>query len=90
MIGLVFVAIALALGSVGVNLLSSIPHAILGVLLLFAGIELAILIRDVKRADEIFVVCLIAGIGLATTNMGIAFGAGIVVDRLIKWSKIQI
>ncbi len=90
MIGLVFVAMALALGSVGVNLLSAIPHAILGVLLLFAGIELAILVRDVKRAEEIFVVCLIAGIGLATTNMGIAFGAGIVVDRLIKWAKIQI
>ena len=62
----------------------------LGVLLLFAGLELAILVRDVKQKEDLFVVCLIAGIGLATTNMGIAFGAGIVVDRLIKWGKVRL
>jgi len=89
-IGLVLLLIALAFGTMGVSILSSIPHAALGVLLLFAGLELAILIRDVKMKADLFIVILIAGIGLATTNMGIAFGAGIVVDQLIKWTKADI
>ena len=90
MIGLILIVIALALGVVGISILSSIPYAVLGVLLLFAGLELALLVRDVEGKEELFVVFLIAGIGLATTNMGIAFGAGIVVDRLIKWARMRI
>ncbi len=90
MIGLILGTIALAFGMGGVSILSSIPNAVLGVLLLFAGLELAILVRDVKQKEDLFVVCLIAGIGLATTNMGIAFGAGIVVDRLIKWGRVRL
>ena len=90
MIGLIFVIIAVAFGSVGISLLSSIPSAVLGVLLLFAGIELALLVLDVKKKSDLFIVCLIAGIGLVTTNMAIAFGAGIVVDRLINWRLVKI
>jgi SulP family sulfate permease len=90
MIGAVLVIVAVAFGVVGVTLLSSIPYAVLGVLLLFAGIELALLVKDVDQRRDLFVVLLIAGIGLATTNMGIAFGAGIVADRLLKWAKIGI
>ncbi|MFC1847891.1 putative sulfate/molybdate transporter [Chloroflexota bacterium] len=90
MIGVIFIVMALAFGIVGVSILSSIPYAVLGVLLLFAGLELAILVRDVKERANIFIVFLIAGIGLATTNMGIAFGAGIVVSYMIKWAKLEI
>ena len=90
MIGLAFMIVAVACGMGGISLLSSIPNAVLGILLLFAGLELALLVRDVKEKNELFVVCLIAGIGLATTNMGIAFGAGIVVDRLIQWGIVKI
>jgi len=90
MIGLIFIVIALAFGKIGINLLTSIPNAVLGVLLLFAGIELALLLRDVKEKNDFFIAFLIAGIGLATTNMSIAFGAGIVISYLIKWAKIEI
>ncbi len=90
MIGAVLVVIAVAFGVVGVVLLSSIPYAVLGVLLLFAGLELALLVRDVDQKRDLFIVFLIAGIGLTTTNMAIAFGCGIVADRLIRWAKIGI
>lgn len=90
MIGLLFVVIALAFGVVGISILSSIPYAVLGVLLLFAGLELALLVKDVTEREELFVVLLIAGIGLATKNMAIAFGAGIVADRLIRWARMKI
>ncbi len=90
MIGLLFIVIATVFGRTGVALLSSIPNAVLGTLLLFAGLELALLVRDVKERRDLFIAFLIAGIGLATTNMSIAFASGIVVSWLLKWGKIEI
>ena len=71
MIGLIFLIIALLFGRIGIALLSSIPYAIFGTLLLFAGIELALLIRDVKEKTDLFIVLFIAGVGCTTSNMGI-------------------
>ncbi len=90
MIGLLFLIIALAFGRIGISCLSAIPNAVLGILLLFAGLELALMIRDVIERKELFVSLLIAGIGFATTNMGAAFFVGIIVINLIKWRKIEI
>lgn len=90
MIGTIFLIIALAFGKIGISLLCSIPYAILGVLLLFAGIELALLIRDVTDKNELFIAILIAGIGFASTNMGIAFFLGILVMYLIKLRDIKL
>jgi SulP family sulfate permease len=89
MIGICFLTIALAFGKTGISLLSAIPNSILGVLLLFAGLELALLVRDVSEKEDLFISLLIAGIGFATTNMGIAFVAGMVVMRLIRWRRIR-
>ncbi len=90
MIGAIFLIVALVFGKIGISLLSSIPYAILGVLLLFAGLELALLIRDVTDKNDMFVAILIAGIGFATTNMGIAFILGILVMYLIKLRNIKL
>lgn len=90
MLGLLFILIALAFGGIGVGLLSTIPNAVLGVLLLFAGLELALLIRDVRERQELFIILLIAGISLATANMGIAFVAGIIVSGFLRWRGIKI
>ncbi len=90
MIGVVFLCIALVFGSVGLSFLVSIPNAVLGALLLFAGLELALLVKDVEGKNDLFVSFLIAGIGFATTNMGIAFFIGIIVYHLIKWRGIVI
>ncbi len=90
MIGAVFVTIALVFGKMAISLLGLIPNSILGVLLLFAGLELAILMRDVSEKKDLFVAFFIAGIALATTNMGIAFIAGMVVLYVINLAKIEI
>ena len=55
-----------------------------------AGLELALMVRDVENKTDFFITFLIAGIGLATTNMGIAFFIGILVQGLIKWRRIEI
>jgi len=90
MIGIVFIVLALAFGQIGISLLSAIPNAVLGTLLLFAGLELAMLILDVRVKKDLFVSLLIAGISLATTNMGIAFFVGIIVYKIIQWREIKI
>ncbi|MDY6853401.1 MAG: putative sulfate/molybdate transporter [Thermodesulfobacteriota bacterium] len=90
MIGILFVIIALAFGKVGIHLLSAIPNSVLGVLLLFAGLELALLIKDIKERNDLFVVFLIAGISLATSNMGMAFIAGILIERIIQLKKLKV
>ena len=48
------------------------------------------LIRDLENREEVFIAALIAGIGLATRNMGIAFGAGIAVSFLVRWAAVKL
>lgn len=89
MVGTVFLIIAIVFGSIAISILGIIPYAILGVLLVFAGLELAMLIGDIKEKKDFFVVFLIAGIAVATTNLSIAFIAGMVVLELLKIAKIK-
>lgn len=88
-IGTIFLIAALLFAVSGLAILMSIPNGVLGTLLLFAGLELAMLIRDLNDKNGLFVALLIAGIGFVLTNMGIAFLMGIVVDRLIQWRNIR-
>jgi SulP family sulfate permease len=90
MIGLFFVLLALVLGEFGLSLLAIIPQSVLGVLLVFAGLELCPLLRNLKTNEEYFVALLIAGIALAVPNMGWAFAAGMGVDFFIRKMKIRI
>ena len=90
MIGAVFIFLALVLGELGLTILALIPNAVLGVLLVFAGLELCPLVRSLQTNEEFFVALLIAGIALAVPNMAWAFGAGIVADLIIQKAKIKI
>ncbi len=90
MIGALFVVMALAFGEFGFALLAMIPNSVLGVLLIFAGLELCPLIRSLKTNEEYFVAILISGIALAVPNMAWAFGIGIGVDLFIRKMKIKI
>jgi len=90
MIGAIFVLLALAFGEAGLTFLALLPNSVLGVLLIFAGLELCPLIRSLKANEEYFVALLIAGIALAVPNMAWAFGIGIVVDWFIRRAKIRI
>jgi SulP family sulfate permease len=84
LIGVIFVVLALALGEFGLSILALIPNSVLGVLLIFAGLELCPLVRSLKSNEEFFVALLIAGIALAVPNMAWAFGIGIVADLFIR------
>jgi MFS superfamily sulfate permease-like transporter len=65
------------------------PNSILGVILFFAGSELALVVRDIgdKKAD--FYVMLIVA-AFAMWNMGVAFLVGIIIDKSLRsgWLKL--
>ena len=90
MIGALLVVMALAFGEFGFTLLTMIPNSVLGVLLIFAGLELCPLIRSLKTNEEFFVALLIAGIALSVPNMSWAFVIGIVADLFIRRMRIKI
>ncbi|UCF95483.1 MAG: putative sulfate/molybdate transporter [Desulfobacterales bacterium] len=90
MIGAFFVVLALALGELGFTFLALIPNSVLGVLLVFAGLELCPLMRSLKTNEEYFVALLIAGIALAVPNMAWAFGIGIIADLFIRKTRTRI
>jgi len=88
-IGSIFVLLAILLGKHAVSLLQLIPFSALGVLLFFAGSQLALTIMDMKHRKEFFVIFAMLGITLVS-NLAIAFGIGIALARLLKSDKLTI
>jgi len=65
------------------------PNAVLGVILFFAGSELAIVVKDIGEKKSDFYVMLIVA-AFAMWNMGVAFLVGIILDNSLRkgWIKI--
>ena len=65
------------------------PNSILGVILFFAGSELAIVVRDIGNKKTDFYVMLVVA-AIAMWNMGVAFLVGVIMDNTIRkgWIKI--
>ena len=89
MIGALFVALVLIAGSGILAIVYLLPMAILGILLLFAGSQLALTIQDIFEKKDLFVVVVILGITLAT-NLGVGVIAGYGLAWLLKWEKLTI
>ena len=90
LIGLVLVALGLFLGSSGYQLLRTIPDAVLGGLLLFSGIDLALSSKPGEYAGaDLFLVLLMAAIGVAV-NPAAAFAVGVPLAYAFKhrWLKV--
>ena len=89
MLGAIMMTLALFFShSVGL-LFQVFPKAVLGVILFFAGTELAITTKDVgSKKEDVYVMLVVAG--LAMWNMGAAFLAGVVLYQALErgWVKI--
>ncbi len=88
-LGSILVFIALFFSDSVAIIFKIFPNAILGVILFFAGSELAIVVKDIgdKKAD--FYVMLIVA-AFAMWNMGAAFLVGVILDNSLRrgWIKI--
>jgi MFS superfamily sulfate permease-like transporter len=88
-LGSILVLIALFFSDSVAVIFKIFPNAILGVILFFAGSELAIAVRDIGDKKSDFYVMLIVA-AFAMWNMGAAFLVGIVLDNSLRrgWLKI--
>jgi len=88
-IGTIFIVLALLLGSQVLAIIYLLPMSALGVLLIFAGAQLALTVMDLKTRKEFFVPILIVSITLAS-NLAAGFIVGIIVACLLKSEKLKI
>jgi SulP family sulfate permease len=88
-IGGIFLLLALIFGENIVAILQLLPFSLLGVLLVFAGLQLALMIQDLRDRKDLFVTLLMLGIALAT-NLGVAFIIGIIVAYAFKSDKLRV
>ncbi len=76
-LGVIVLLIGLFLSDSVTLLLQVFPRPILGVILFFAGVELALVVQDVKlKKQNLFVLLVTAG--AAMWNMGVAYLAGLI------------
>jgi SulP family sulfate permease len=88
-IGLIFLLLSVFFGMHALSILYLLPMSILGVLLIFAGIQLALTIIDLRGRRDFFVAFTMLGITLAS-NLAVGFIVGIFVGFLFKSKKISI
>jgi MFS superfamily sulfate permease-like transporter len=89
MLGGIMMVLALFFSqSVGV-LFQIFPKAVLGVILFFAGAELAVSTRDIGSKKEDFYVMLVVA-GFAMWNMGAAFLAGVILHQALERGWVRI
>ncbi len=88
-IGGILLVLALILGESIVSVLRLLPLSILGVLLTFAGLQLALMIQDLEDRKDLFVALFMLGLALAF-NLAVAFLVGIVAAYVVKSARISV
>ncbi|CAN4118316.1 unnamed protein product [Withania somnifera] len=84
LLGVAKLVLGLVLGSSMVKVLTQFPVGVLGVLLLFAGIELAMCSRDMNTKEEAFVVLVCTSVSLVGSSAALGFLCGVVVHLILK------
>ena len=89
MIGSIFALLGILFGQNAIIILNLLPMSILGVLLVFAGAQLALMIRDLTEKKDFFVTLIMLGITLAV-NLATAFICGIIIAYALRSEKINV
>lgn len=88
-IGGIFIALGVLLGFHALAVIYLIPMAILGVMLLFAGSQLALTVIDVRERKDFFVILMMLGITLAV-NLAVGFVIGIAMAYALKSDRLDV
>ncbi|XP_015872138.3 molybdate transporter 2 [Ziziphus jujuba] len=88
-LGMGKLVLALFFGNSFVSILNQFPIGILGVLLLFAGIELAMASRDMNSKEESFVMLVCAAVSLTGSSAALGFGCGILLFLFLKLRQFE-
>lgn len=88
MIGSAMVVAVILFGDRLLSLFHLIPIAVLGVLLFFAGGQLALTITDMQKRSEMFIALSMVGIALAA-NLAVGFLAGLFLAFVLRWRRLN-
>ena len=89
LLGTAKLVLGLVLGTSLVKILDQFPVGILGVLLLFAGIELAMASRDMNSKEESFVMLICTTVSLVGSSAALGFLSGIIVHVLLRLRNLS-
>ncbi len=89
MIGSIFVLLGILFGQNAIIILNLLPMSILGVLLIFSGAQLALMIQDLTEKKDLFVALIMVAITL-TVNLAAAFICGIIIAYALKSEKVNV
>ncbi|KAJ1694455.1 hypothetical protein LUZ63_011153 [Rhynchospora breviuscula] len=86
-LGALKLVLGLVLGGSMLRVLVEFPVGLLGVLLLFAGVELAMAARDMSTKQEAFVMLVVTSVSLVGSSAALGFLCGMVAHGLIELRK---
>jgi MFS superfamily sulfate permease-like transporter len=87
LLGVTKLVLGIVLGTSLTEFLKQFPVGILGVLLLFAGIELALCVRDMNSKEDFFVALICTAVSLVGSSASLGFVIGVKVYMLFKLRK---
>ena len=89
-LGVIKILIGIFLGGAALRLLASYPMSVLGVLLIFSGMELALVTRDVKTRTDHFVMIMTTAAIIALSSTAIGFVVGLSLSYLFYFGAFKI
>ena len=90
LIGLAFLAMGVLLGDGAIALLALVPAAVLGSLLFFSGVELALAASPQRYAGEAWAVVLVIAVISVTASPAVAFVLGWVLAIAVRRGAIRL
>ncbi|KAI3761535.1 hypothetical protein L1987_51953 [Smallanthus sonchifolius] len=90
LLGVGKLVLGLLFGNSFVRILNQFPVGILGALLLFAGVELAMASKDMNTKEESFVMLVCAAVSLTGSSAALGFVCGIVLFLLLKLREVDL
>lgn len=88
-LGTAKMVLGLLLGSSLLKILTQFPVGLLGVLLFFSGVELAMASRDMNTKQDSFVMLVCAAVSLTGSSAALGFGCGIALYVLLKLRELN-
>ena len=89
-LGVVKILLGVFLGGAAFTILASYPISVLGVLLVFSGMELALVTKDIKTRTDSFIMIITTAAIIALASIVIGFVAGLVLSYLFYFGVFRI
>src|SRR5579884_140241 len=89
-LGVIKILLGLFLGGAALRILALYPMSVLGVLLIFSGMELALVTRDIKTRTDHFVMIMTTAAIIALSSTAVGFVVGLILSYLFYFGAFRI